>query len=90
MSEPTLTPRDEPPAPKIDHVGGTADLAIGETVCLIVRHDGKMIDVEPTWGEAWNTIYRLHSANDYHVRRLPVGQIPIADLSVPEALRHDN
>lgn len=73
---------DELPTPKPDHLGIEGP-PFGPMVYLIVSHDGKMLGVEPTRHDASWTIKTFHDCNDYEVRYVPVGSVPIKDLSIP-------
>lgn len=66
------------PKPKPDHLGIAAP-PIGPTVYLIVRHDGKMVGVEPTRHDAVGRIIDLHECDDYDIRPVPIGAIPLRD-----------
>jgi hypothetical protein len=70
------------PEPKPDHEG-TAGPPLGESVFVIVSHTGTMVGVEPTRHAAAWTIEKLHDANDYEVVMVPLGAVPLADLSIP-------
>lgn len=79
---------DTPPPPKVDHTdhphGRTGPLAaLGPRVHLVVRHDDKLIDACATRHDAAWLIYQLHSCNDYRIEYVPVGAVPLADLTCP-------
>ena len=68
------------PKPKPAHTGHTGP-AIGPTVYLIVRHDGKMVGAEPTRHEAVSEAFELHSCDDYTIEPVPIGAIPLTDYT---------
>lgn len=78
---------DELPEPKPGHVDSrNVALPFGESVYLIVRHDGKMVGVEPTRHDAAWTMEQFHDANEYDLWYGPVGSVPVSDLSIPERM----
>lgn len=69
---------DAIPNPKPAHTG-IASPPLGPLVYLIVRHDGKMVGVEPTRHDAVGRLTELHSCDDYDIRPVPIGAIPLTD-----------
>lgn len=68
------------PEPKVSHVGVSGP-PFGEMVYLVVRHDGKMIDVAPSRHEASWIIEQCHDANDFRVEYVPAGSVPLTDVT---------
>lgn len=73
---------DTVPKPKPDN-DGVAAPPFGPKVCLIVRHDGKLVGLEKDRHDAAWTMYNYHDCNDHEIRYVPVGSVPIQDLSIP-------
>jgi hypothetical protein len=71
------------PDPKPAHTGVAAP-PFGPDVYLIVRHDDCLVGLESSRHDAAWTIHNYHDANDYHVRKVPVGMVPIESLEIPE------
>lgn len=69
---------DTIPTPKPAHFG-IAGPPIGPLVYLIVRHDGKMVGSQPTRHDAVGVRAMLHSCDDYDIRQVPIGAIPLLD-----------
>jgi hypothetical protein len=67
------------PKPGHEQEGVTAP-PFGPYVYVVVRHDGAMETVCPTRHEAAWEIERYHDANDYEVRYVPIGAVPISDI----------
>lgn len=74
------------PAPKVNHTG-VAGPAIGPYVYVVVGHTGKMVAVEGTRHKALQTRQQLHDCNDYRIEAVPVGAVPMLDLSIPKEFR---
>lgn len=74
---------DELPQPKPDHTGIAAP-PFGPHVYLIVRDDGKMCGIEKSRHDAAWAIWNFHGANEYDVRYVPVGCVPLVDLAIPD------
>jgi hypothetical protein len=70
------------PNPKPAHTGVAAP-PFGPSVFVVVRHDGKLCAVEPTRHDAVWQVERFHDCDDYELRYVPVGAVPLLDLSLP-------
>lgn len=70
------------PDPKPGHEMSEADtLPFGETVYVVVRHDGKLITVCEDRHTAVGVIPRLHEADDYRIEAAPAGRVRWADVA---------
>lgn len=89
----------ELPEPKVGHRdAGVTLLPFGPRVYLIVSHAGSLVGVEATRHQAVAACEQLHDCNDYELRYIPVGMVPIRDLrnnydqpsheETPQVLQH--
>lgn len=69
------------PPDKEDH-SGVAAVPLGGHVYVLQRHDGKMVGVHPDRHSAVGQAALLHDCNDYEPVRVPVGAVPMDDLSL--------
>lgn len=69
------------PPNKAGHCGVTAG-PFGPHVYVLQRHDGKMVGVHPDRHSAVGQAVLLHDCDDYEPVRVPVGDVPIADLAL--------
>jgi hypothetical protein len=82
MSKATSGTTDSVPNPKAGHTGTSAG-PFGPHVYLLTRHDGTMISVHPTRHHAAGylaTSGMWYDVQDYDVRRVRVGEVPMEDV----------